>query len=275
MTRLSVIVACALLAVACGDRELTKVPTQREANEILVALQEEGIGADVAEVGEESQTRLAIVVSEGWFGGDQIERARRVLFDRGLPRPVDKGLEGAYENQGLIPSGSAQAAQRRKEQETEVERQLRELTNVIGVDVNIASPERNDLALDPKRATAAVIIRHRGEKFVATPEQVQHTVARSVPDLPVENVYVMLSPYHPPAVSNHAADARRRNNLFIAGGAGLAIVLCALLLVFVLQIRRHKAQLAAGRLSAEADAPTDDRPQLRQPETRQAETAAT
>lgn len=258
LPRLAIIVACAVLFVACGQKEVTKVSSEKEAIEILDVLNENGIKADKEEVGDGERARLSIVVAEDWFGGDDVANARRVLRDHGLPRSADKGLEGAYEGQGLMPSLSAQAAQRLKQQETEVERQLRALRNVAEVEVNIAPPDNDPLNLKPQAATASVVIVHTDEKFVATPEEVQGIVANGVPSLPVENVRVSLMPREPRPISRAAADTRRRYNLFIAGGVGLMVVLCASLLVFFLQNRRQKAQLAArqaeaGKTEAEAE----------------------
>jgi len=242
------------VTAACGDKSVATVSTENEAIEIIDVLRDQGFKVDKEEVTSENETKKwSVVVDEGWFGSGDAALAIQVLVDRGLPRPEDKGMEGAYEEQGMFPSESAQKAQRLKELKTEVERQLRMLPGIVRVSVNIVLPEDNTLSLTPYPASASVVIVHKDAQPGFTGEQVQNSVAGSVPNLKAENVRVTLAQQQARPVQRRDVDVRRRNNMLFAGGIGLIIVLSFLLVVLILQTRRQRAQLAALREGGEQE----------------------
>lgn len=239
---------------ACGDKSVATVSTENEAIEILDVLRDQGFKVDKEEIVSENETKKwSVVVDEGLFGSGDAALAIQVLVDRGLPRPEDKGMEGAYEEQGMFPSESAQKAQRLKELKTEVERQLRMLPGIVRVSVNIVLPEDNTLSLNPYPASASVVIVHKDPQPGFTGEQVQNSVAGSVPNLKAENVRVTLAQQQARPIQRRDVDVRRRNNMLLAAGIGLIIVLGCFLVVLILQTRRQRAQLAALREGGEQE----------------------
>lgn len=256
---LSVSLACLLcLMAACGSKPVATVATESEADEILDVLRDNGFDVEKKEVGEEDVKRWRVEVDEGLFGGGDASLAIQVLRDNGLPRPTDKGLEGAYEEKGMFPSESAQQAQRLKELKTEIERQLRVLPGVTRVSANIVLPESNTLSLQPYPATASVLIVHKDAKPNFTAEQVQNLVARGVPNLKPENVSVSMAQQPPRPIPRRDMDVRRRNNIIFAIGTGVLMVLGVLLVVLILQTRRQRAQLTELREGLEVEAEEGD-----------------
>ena len=246
------------LMTACGSKAVATVATESEADEILDVLRDNGFDVEKKEVGEEDAKRWRVEVDEGVFGSGDASLAIQVLRDNGLPRPADKGLEGAYEEKGMFPSESAQQAQRLKELKTEIERQLRVLPGVTRVSANIVLPESNTLSLQPYPATASVLIVHKDAKPTFTAEQVQNLVARGVPNLKPENVSVSMAQQPPRPIPRREMDARRRNNIIFAIGTGLLMILGALLVVLILQTRRQRAQLTELREGMEAEEEVGD-----------------
>lgn len=246
------VLAFVCMTTACGENHVTNVSTEAEAIEIVDLLKENGFDVDKTEVGEADKKQWSVVIRSGLFGGDdEAAYAMQVMRDNGYPRPTDKGMENAYENQGMFPSESAQRAQRLKELKTEIERQIRLLPNVVRVNVNLVMPEESAWSFNPYAATAGVVVVHK-DKAGFTPEQIQHLVARGVPNLKPENVSVTMSQQQARVVPRRDLDVNRRKRMLYAGGVGLIAVLAALAVVFILQMRRGNARLAEAD-DAEAD----------------------
>ena len=240
----------ALLALtsACGEKSVTTVSTEADAMEIIDVLRENGFEAEKREVGEGETKKWSVEIDEGWFGGGDLGLAIQVLHDHALPRPEDPPIESG----GFVPS---EAVERQKEQRrirTDIERQLRALPGVTSAIVTVVLAPEPGLALNPHPATASALVIHGEAKPAFTIEQVQHMVARSVPDLKPEQVSVTMSQQTPRPVPHRELSVRRRNNMLLAAGIGLVTILGFLLIVFWLQIRRQRAQLAELRESADA-----------------------
>lgn len=243
------------VAGGCSGKPVANVSGENEAIEIIDVLKENGFDAEKQEIGEGDAKKWSIVVQEGFFGGTDAALAMQILRDNGLPRAEGKGMEGASEEPGMFQSESAQRAQRLKELKTEIERQLRILRGVTQVSVNIVLPEDDTLSINPYPATAGVLIVHKESKPTFTPEQIQNLVARGVPNLKPENVTVSMSYQPPRAIPRQDLMIRRRNNIALAIGAALVLVLAVLIVLLWLRMRRQSAELAALR---EGEEPPDE-----------------
>lgn len=255
---LLVLLALALSTSACGDKSVAQVTHESDAIEIVDVLKEHGFDVSKEEVGEGAGRRWSIVVNEGLFGGSDAALAMQVLRDNGLPRPEDKGLEGAYEDQGMFPSESAQRAQRLKELKTEIERQLRMLPGVTRVSVTIVLPEDNALNLNPYPATAGVLIVYKDAKPAFTGEQIQNLVARGVPNLKTENVNVSMSQQPPRAVPRQDLSIRRRTYIALTILAVLALILFGLIAVFWRMRKQRAARAVLPEPSGETGAALEE-----------------
>lgn len=259
--------AACLLCLAAGCAEsvsVATVPTEPEAIEIINILNEQGIESRKEEVGEEGARQWRVTLTEETFGRGKLARALRVLQEHGLPRPHEKGLEGAYDQQGMFPSESAQKAQRLKELKTEIERQLRLLPGVSRVSVNVVPPEDDVVNLDPFPATASVLIIHRDERPSFTTAHVQELVSRGVPKLKPENVSVVAVQEPEHRVATAHLEAQRRTDIISFIALGLLLILTLSLAATLLVVRRRRRRLAAPpqSLRAPADAPPSDGPRL-------------
>lgn len=250
---LFLLLTLALLSSACGDKSVAQVTHESDAIEIVDVLKEHGFEVSKEEVGEGAGRCWSVVINEGLFGGSDAALAMQVLRDNGLPRPEDKGLEGAYEDQGMFPSESAQRAQRLKELKTEIERQLRMLPGVTRVSVTIVLPEDNALNLNPYPATAGVLIVYRDAKPAFTGEQIQNLVARGVPNLKTENVNVSMSQQPPRAVPRQDISIRRRTYIVLSILALLALVLSGLIAIFWRMRKQRAARATFPELSVETE----------------------
>lgn len=242
---LVIISTLASLTLACGAKEVTTAKTEQEALQMMDVLHENGFEVSKVKVGEAATTEYQIKVAQDLFGDDNVLMATRVLRDNGYPRPASVGGEGAYQNQGFVSAESAQAAQRLKERETEIERQLYTLPNVVSADVNIVLAEPDALNFKPTAASASVVVVHKEPKFALPTEQIQEMVSKSVPNLQAANVSVALTAKESRPLPRTSAEVRRRNNLLLAAGVGFILVLGAISLIFFLQTRRRHKMLAA------------------------------
>lgn len=251
LARLLLLFVLAGLSSACGDKSVAQVSSESDAIEIVDVLKEHGFDVSKEEVGEGATRRWSVVVNEGLFGGSDAALAMQVLRDNGLPRPEDKGLEGAYEDQGMFPSESAQHAQRLKELKTEIERQLRMLPGVTRASVTIVLPEDNALNLNPHPATAGVLIVYKDPKPAFTGEQIQNLVAGGVRGLKPQNVNVSMSQQPPRAVPRQDLSIRRRTLTVLTIISIPALILLVLLGIWWMRRRRTEPVEPASPLTLE------------------------
>lgn len=251
---LCALTALLLLASACGRSPVTTAATEADAIEMLDVLGESGVEAEKRAAGEGEARRWEIVVDEGMFGGGQAAAAIQVLRDHGLPRPEDPVTEDG----GLIPSDRAEKNREQRKLRTDIERQLRALPGVTRAIVTVVMPQDPSLELNPYPATASVLVTYKDERPRFSDEQVQQMVARSVPNLKPSDVSVTLAQQALRPVPQRELGARRRNNILVALGVGLLVLLSSLLAVLLLQTRRQRAELselrgAAGPRADEGD----------------------
>jgi type III secretion system YscJ/HrcJ family lipoprotein len=242
-TKLSLFLLFSILVIGsgCSKKEsLATVASETEANEIIGLLSEKGIEASKEEIGDTDIKQWKVSIHDDIFGGGKLPLAIRVMQEHGLPRPADKGMEGAYGEQSMFPSESALKAQRLKELKTEIERQLRLLPSVVRVNVNIVPPEEDTINIDPYPATASVLIVHRDEKAAFTAAYIQELVAKGVPKLKTENVSVVMVHEPSKSVSIEGMMAQRRRNIIYIMGIGLVVCLTLLLIGLVWYSRRQR-----------------------------------
>lgn len=237
--RAALLAALLALASGCGAKPVTSVATEADAIEILDVLGQSGLDAEKREVGEGEARRWEIVVGEDFFGGGNSALAVQVLRDHGLPRPE----EPLVEEGGLIPSERAEKLREQRRIRADIERQLRALPGVTLALVTVVMPQDPTLELNPYPATASVVINYKDERPAFSEQQVQNLVAKGVPNLKPSDVSVTMSQQAPRPVPERELAARRRNNILLAAGVGLFLILGSLLVVLYLRTRRQRAEL--------------------------------
>ena len=234
-----------LLVIMTGCRgaaSLATVSGEDEAIEILNVLHDNGIEARKEEAGEEGVKEWRIMLDQGWFDSSEVAMANQVLQDNGLPRPA-KTADQANAESGVFKDESTRKAEQLKEREADLQRKLRLLPGVTGVEVTIVEPEDSSININPYPSTAAVIVVTKDDPPNFEIETVRGLVARSVPKLSPENVYVTIKTKPVRPLPWREVGLQRRHKSLDAIGIGIMIILASSVVVLLLQMKRQNNEL--------------------------------
>ena len=179
-----------LLFTAC-QAELQKQLTQKQADEIIVALQRYGIKADKEEHVKNRDITYTVVTSKG-----RLSEARKILVTLGLPKDHVMGIEQICGDvDAIIPSPSIDRCKFQLALQNEIVRAIQAIDGVVEARVNVNLPETNVLneQTTPK-PTAAVLIKYIADESGNTPfdsKKVREFVANSVDSLDYNDVTIM------------------------------------------------------------------------------------
>lgn len=201
LTRLVWILCCTGLAAGCSDKkELYSNLSQREANEIIVALQEAGLRAD--KVPGPENTYL-VRIGSGQFG-----EAVSVLKAAGLPKEKYPKLTEVFKKSGLVSSPSEERIRYMSALSDDIASTLMQIDGVISARVHIVLPDNDPFREKIQPSSAAVFIQYRSdipmEKSVA---QIKNLVVNSIEGLSYDRVSVALFPSAPSPARTAAARA--------------------------------------------------------------------
>jgi len=235
-----------------GTTSLATVSSEDQAIEILNVLHENGIEAHKEEAGEEGVKHWRILLEPSWLSGSaEVAMANQVLQDNGFPRPTDSG-EPASSESGVFKDESTRKAEQLKQREADLQKKLRLLPGVVSVEVSIVEPEDSSININPYPSTASVVIVSKDEAPRFEAETVRGLVARSVPKLSPESVYVAITTKPARPLPWREIGMQRRHKSLDAIGIGIMIILASSVVVLLLQMKRQNNELLALR-SAEAD----------------------
>lgn len=235
--------ACAV-PVAAGLEE-------GDANRVVVALDHAGIdAAKEADPGVEGRFRVTVA-------HDDASRALVTMADEQLPRAKSRGLLEAADRGQLVPSQAAEHAQLVAGLSGELERTFSNVEGVLAARVHMNLPARDGLRDGPiPKATASVLVEHRGTTPPLTTESVQRLVAGGVPGLAPADVAVVFIP-HGARPAGARPDVAHVGPIAVARGsmttlkvalAGLVLVVLALagatlgLYAKLARLRREQAE---------------------------------
>ncbi|HET6976014.1 MAG TPA: hypothetical protein VFI24_06810 [Pyrinomonadaceae bacterium] len=236
---------------------LATVSTEAEAIEILNVLHENGIEASKEEVGEESVKQWQILLHQGWFdGASEVAMANQVLQDNGLPRPTTTAA--ANSESGVFKDESTRKAEQLKQREADLQKQLRLLPGVVGVEVTIVEPEDSSININPYPSTASVLIVSKDDPPTFQADTVRGLVARSVPKLNPDSVYVAITTRPARVLPSHDLALQRRHKILDAILIGIMVILAVSVGVLLLQMKRQNAELLALRAALPADTTPQD-----------------
>jgi type III secretion protein J len=260
-TALTLAVAAALCA-GC-EAELSSGLDEAQADEVVLALDEAGIGADreradTAAGAAESAT-YRVVVARG-----DLAAALAVLREQELPRRSAAGFEELFDDTGLVPSAVQERARFAAAVGGELSRSIESIDGVTHARVHVALPEPGARMLDegPAAARASVLIEHRPGADVDE-AAVRALVAGAVQDLATDDVAVVLSETRAvPAREPHLA---RLGPVAVSRGTAgtLKAILAAsfalnlILVVALVSIRRRTATRRAPAPPREPARPTE------------------
>jgi type III secretion protein J len=176
----------ALLLTAC-EAELYNNLDQRQANEMIAALQQRGIPAQRVAV---KGGQYTVVVDKGRFA-----ESIAVLKEAGLPKQEFQNMGQVFKKDGLVSSPMQERAQMIFALSQELSRTVSEIDGVLSARVHLVLPENDPLRQQLVPSSASVFIRHRSSTPVGNlVPQVKMLVANGVAGLSYDKVSVVLVP---------------------------------------------------------------------------------
>lgn len=183
-----------LLTLASASASGCAVPVaagleEGDANRVVVAL--DGVGIDAAKEADPGvEGRFRVTVPR-----DDASRALTTMADEQLPRTKSRGLLEAADRGQLVPSQAAEHAQLVAGLSGELERTLSGIEGVLAARVHMNLPPRDGLRDGPTpKATASVLVEHRGTTPPLAQDSVQKLVAGGAPGLAPSDVSVVFIP---------------------------------------------------------------------------------
>ncbi len=253
MPRLPAIATLCLVFVAGCTVPVAAGLEEAEANRVVVALDHEGIDATKeADPGIEGRFRVTVP-------HDDASRALVAMADEQLPRRASRGLLEVADRGQLVPSLAAEHAQLVAGLAGELERTLSNVEGVLAARVHLNLPVRDPLREGPPaKATASVLIEHRGTAPPLTSESVQRVVGFGAPGLLPSDVTVVfiahaarasgarsnLAHVGPIAVARGSLTALRGA---IAGLVLVVVILCAIALGLYAKLARLRRDSSGDR----------------------------
>ncbi len=198
--------ALALLLAACGEQALYSQLSERQANDMVAALQGAGIPAS-----KQSQDgRFSVLTDSARFPD-----AMRTLNAKGLPRESFDTMGKVFKKDGMVSSPVEERARLLHAMSQEIASTLANIDGVVVARVHLALPEKHPLMDKLRPASAAVFIKHRPDKDLTDQTTaIKGLVVKSIEGLAYDDVTVALFPAEglatelsPRAVGGRAAAA--------------------------------------------------------------------
>lgn len=195
--RLLCAMGCLLVLAACGQEvALFNNMSERDANEVLAALDRAGISAS-KQAGKDGAVNLLVAQSD-------VARAVDRLDSEGLPRERRASMGDVFRKEGLISSPLEERARYLWALSQELSETLAQIDGVLTARVHVVLPERSTGGEPGLPSSAAVFVKHRKEvDLTGHLPELKRLVASSIPGLSIEKVNVVMMP----AASAGALDA--------------------------------------------------------------------
>jgi len=179
--------------MGCQKESLYQDLAERDANEILVVLFKQNIDATKVRVEKSQGVSYSIEVPK-----DQVQKARKILFDNNLPKSRQLGFSGICKDISLIPTPEQEKCRWLLGLKGEIINSLVQVPGVIEADVVLNIPEVNIFEPETqssKRPTASAVVRVRRDAAGAeiTEAKVQRFISNSVENLDPRDVTAIIS----------------------------------------------------------------------------------
>jgi type III secretion protein J len=195
-----------LFLAGCGEQELYRGLTQRDANDLVAVLAGSGIAAERVSI--EGGT-YAVTVPAADFA-----RAAEVASSAGLPPVTYKSLDEVFPGDKLVTSPAEHRARLTFALNQDLARSLSAFDGVTLARVHVVLPEQDLRGQTLSKAAASVLIRYReGANHVGLPVAVKAFVTNAVAGLDPADINVVLVPqpvhagFHPVAPAPGPAPA--------------------------------------------------------------------
>lgn len=184
--RVAAILCAALIVSGCKSELYSNMP-EREANQMVAALLENGIPAEKRRAGADA---VAVMVDTQRFA-----EAMAILNQRGLPSATYKSLGDVFSKEGIVSSPVEERARFIYAMSQELGRTVAEIDGVLSARVHVVLPQTDMLGRDLKPSSASVFIRHDPAAPIdAFTGQIKLLIANSLEGLLYDNVTVVSVP---------------------------------------------------------------------------------
>lgn len=220
-----------------------------DANRIVVALDHAGVDG-TKEIDAQSEGKFRVLVPR-----DDVAKALATMRDEELPRPHSVSVLDAMDKGALVPSAQAEHAQYVAGLAGELGSTLEGIDGVLVARVHLNLPAPDPFRDGPPaKATASVLLEHRGSTAPLATDAIQRLISGGVPNLAPADVTVVTVSRPAPAVHGEAqlahvgpiAVARGSATALkglLAGLVALAALLAVAALVLVSRLSRARAEL--------------------------------
>ncbi|MGI4793816.1 MAG: type III secretion system inner membrane ring lipoprotein SctJ [Janthinobacterium lividum] len=226
-----------LLLAACKVELFASLP-EAEANEVVALLLQDGLSASKSEAKDGSS---AISVEELEF-----PRAVAVLKQHGLPRKKFQTISDVFQQSGLVSSPVQERARFLWALGQELSSTVSQIDGVLTARVQVVLPDNDVMKRDPTPSSASVFVRYsvhsQAEQLVP---QIKSLVANSVEGLTYERVSMVMVAVEPEPLPIESRHPVRKDQLQMAVGLGLLIVVALAFYVFrsrISSLFRHTTQ---------------------------------
>ena len=183
-TRILGLVASLFLLSACQTEIYTNL-SEREANEMLAALMENGIDATKTNLGDAT---FGVSVANA-----EVRTALAILNDQGLPQSTRQSIGQVFAKSGIVSSPFEERVRYIYALGEEVAATLQQIDGVLVARVHIVMPEAPELGQEAKPSSAAVFIKQKvGFDLDFLVPQIRRLVANSIEGVNYEEVSVVL-----------------------------------------------------------------------------------
>lgn len=202
-----VLPAIGLILALCGcEHDLYSKLSEKEANEMIAVLAEDGIRAS-KEPADDKDWKVR--VQEG-----DIPLALEVLRSHGLPRERLSNLGDMFQRQGLVSTPSEERMRYIHAVSQQLSGTLLNIDGVVAADVHVVIPANDPLSDTIRPSSAAVFIKHRADIDLSIlAPMVKDLVAHSIEGLSHEHVSLSLTEARPPRTDR--IQVRRELNTYM------------------------------------------------------------
>lgn len=186
--RAGAVLAVLVLLAACSQQvALYNNMSERDANEVLAALDRAGITAN-KQAGKDGAVNLMVPQGEVARAVDHLDR-------EGLPRERRASMGDVFRKEGLISSPLEERARYLWALSQELSETLSQIDGVVTARVHVVLPERSTGGEPGLPSSAAVFVKHRRDvDLMPHLPELKRLVASSIPGLSIDKVNVVLMP---------------------------------------------------------------------------------